>query len=374
MDVIASAQAVVKVPSRFWGPDNGNASSSLIQWAMLYENVELHSIAEARPLSGHGGLRLQRVPESVRLRLEEPAQTRTLMPAGAEIRFVLENERATVTLSCSEGETLVVGFFGPFVSRELWRRVGDEPVEIELSMPERLADYPKEWDTTLAFSPRVCRLALFGGHVHIHSVRGAVRPPARQELPPLRMLSYGTSITHGSAASAFHLSYVAQTARRLGTDLANYGVGGACRAEAAWGEYFASLEGWDLATLALSVNMIGAGFTLEEFEERVRHLVSAVASSDTDRPVACISIFPYFADWGVVQPAAKAPPEAFRDCLEDVVGNLDMPNVHFVPGPEILTDPAGLTTDLIHPSDLGMIEMGQNLALRLAPFLEGLLQ
>ena len=44
-----------------------------------------------------------------------------------------------------------------------------------------------------------------------------------------------------------------------------------------------------------------------------------------------------------------------------------MPNLHFISGPEILVDIGGLTTDLVHPGDLAMIGMGENMAKRTAP-------
>jgi lysophospholipase L1-like esterase len=183
------------------------------------------------------------------------------------------------------------------------------------------------------------------------------------------MLAYGTSITHGAAASASHLSYVAQTAWRLGTDLINLGVGGACWAEAAFADYIAGLAGWDFATLALSVNMIGAGFTLDEFRKRTKYLIARIAGSNPDKPVFCISIYPYFGDWGAAQPNAQASPAEFRSVLEEVVGEVALANVHFIPGPEILTDIGGLTVDMIHPGDFGMINMGENLAARIAQVL-----
>ena len=39
---------------------------------MIFENVELHNVAEVR--RANGGMRLQRVPEDVRLQLNEGAQ------------------------------------------------------------------------------------------------------------------------------------------------------------------------------------------------------------------------------------------------------------------------------------------------------------
>ena len=43
---------------------------------MIYENVELHNVAETQPAGG--GARLQRVPEEVRQHLNEAAQLRVL--------------------------------------------------------------------------------------------------------------------------------------------------------------------------------------------------------------------------------------------------------------------------------------------------------
>ena len=47
-----------------------------------------------------------------------------------------------------------------------------------------------------------------------------------------------------------------------------------------------------------------------------------------------------------------------------------MQNLDLINGFEILTDICGLTIDMIHPSDLGMINMGENLARKLKPMVE----
>ena len=137
---------------------------------------------------------------------------------------------------------------------------------------------PDDLAAAMPFHPRVVRVVLFRGTFHLHGVDGDVRPPAAAELPDLTLLSYGTSITHGSAATAFHLTYVAQAAWRLGDDLINLGVGGACLCEPAFGEYIGARPDWDVATLALSVNMIARGFTIEEFTQRTTYLVQQVVA------------------------------------------------------------------------------------------------
>ena len=62
-------------------------------------------------------------------------------------------------------------------------------------------------------------------------------------------------------------------------------------------------------------------------------------------------------------------PEEYRQSLRDAVAATGHPNAHLVEGPELLTDISGLSADLIHPADYGMLEMGQRLADRLSALL-----
>ena len=337
---------------------------------MILGNVELHNIDEVTPLPGTDAVRLQRVPEPVRTKLNEGAQMRMLSPACAEVRFVAEAGSASVTLS-SEGATQAVIFYGSFQDRDAVR-IGKEPKAIPLGVPERLAQLDPGYTDTMPFRPQVCRLMLAGDPVHFHGVDGdGVRPPTPEELPKLRYLAYGTSITHGAAASGPHLTYVGQAARRLGADLINLGVGSSAHCEHELADYIAGRDDWHIASLALSVNMVGAGFSLDEFHERVSYMVNAVAGADTSRPVACITLYPYFRDFGLRFPVGnpKGTAEEYRQRLRDAVAHCPHPNAHLIEGPDILVDVEGLTPDLVHPADNGMIQMGENLATRLQALL-----
>ena len=341
---------------------------------MIHNNVELHNVAELVDVPEGKAVRMQRVPESVRAQLEEPARLKTLNPAGAEIRFVLNQGTARVTLSSPDEPGTAWLFLGTFDARNQPVRIGKDQTTIQVSMPDdiqqRFDALPDTIADKLRFRPNVCRIVLRHGSIHLHGIEGDIRPPAREEKPARTMLSYGTSITHGAAASAFHLSYVAQTAWRLGADLLNLGVGGACRAEPAFADYMAGRNDWDFATLALSVNMIGAGFTVEEFRGRARYLVGKIAGAHSQKPVFVISIYPFFGDWADLQPNARAKPDEFRDALQEVVNSLGFRNLHFIPGSKVLTDMGGLMVDMIHPGDLAMINMGENLANQIRPILD----
>jgi len=217
---------------------------------------------------------------------------------------------------------------------------------------------------------------VFGGRrrdaVLLHDIRGAgVRPPLADEVPSLRYLAYGTSITQGFDCQGPHLGYVGQTAWRLGADLINLGVGGACHCEPAFAEHIAGRTDWHIATLELSVNM--RGFALDEFRRRVGYMVNTVAGADRSRPVACMTLFPFFADFGLEAANGKpgGTPEQYRQALRDVVADSPHANVHLIEGPHLLKNIGGLTADLIHPSDHGMIEIGRRLADRLGTMTAG---
>lgn len=341
---------------------------------MIYKNAQLHNVAELVSEPALNGSRIQRVPETTRVNLEEGAQLRTQNPDGCEIRFVLEEGFAEVTLSAKEPGTTVTLFHGPFHGRQQWTLTAEpQTIRVQLAddVRDRLSAVGNDVAEAFRYAPSVFRLVFYGrGIAILHDIRGRIRPPKAEELPGKTMLAYGTSITHGAAATQAHLTWVAQTAWRLGVDALNLGVGGACLSEPAYGEFIAAREDWDLAVLSLSVNMIGRGFTIKDFSARVRYLVDTIAGAHPKKPIACVSIYPYHGDWKPeLQKTAKAAPSEFRDALRRIVIDLGYPNLHYIDGRTILTDVSGLTADIIHPSDLGMITMGENMARALRPLL-----
>lgn len=335
---------------------------------MILNNIDCLGFDEAVQVDG-GAYRLQRVPEGVRNEINPNAQQRVLRPACNELRCVSDDGCVSITLSSPEGEILVVPFYGCF-QHAPYVHVREEPKTITVETPPRLGEVMDRLDD-MPFAPKVCRLLMMGsGHVVLHKAEGAgIRPPTADELPNLRLLTYGTSITHGASATMPHLSFVRQLAWRLRADLINLGVGGACHCEHAFADYIAGRQDWDVALLSMSVNMIGAGFTPDEFQERVSYMLNTVAGANTSRPVVCVTIYPHHRD---MLPAdhscqGKALPDEYRERLRRAAADCPHQNVTLLEGPDILDDIGGLTGDLIHPGDLGMIRMGENLAKRIEP-------
>lgn len=332
---------------------------------MLWNNVLLHNVAELTDV-WREGKKMQRVPEDVRTHLNPGAQNRCLFMANSEIRFVCDGP-ARVTLSSPQGHGQFMVAYGSFMDSGKYP-ITPNPLTLELTVNERLLKIDPKQLANDPWSPRVVRLIFPRQEMVVYKIEGQnIRPPKAPEMPSLTYLAYGTSITEGGASTMPHLSYVGQTARNLGADLINLGMSGSCHAEPQMFDYIASRDDWDIATLALSVNMLG--FEVEEFQKRVRYGINKVAQAHPNKPVACITLYPFGDDLCDASKEAAQKAQAFRQVLRDEVAASGKANLHLIEGPEILDQINGLSHDMIHPSDFGMMRMGQNLAAKLKALL-----
>jgi lysophospholipase L1-like esterase len=329
---------------------------------MILHNVELHNIEEVTK-NWNGSYKLQRVPEKVRRELNPGAQERSLYTRNAEIRFTADSPDVRIKLSVPCNDFFQV-YHGPFLDPRKFP-AGPGGVTVEIDHPEHLRNLKPENKPAGGFDPAVFRVLLPNQMVSFFHVEGDnVRPPDPGQVPGKRYLAYGTSITEGGCASVSYLSYIALTARFLGYDLINLGMSGSCQAEKAMADYIAARKDWDIATLALSVNM--REFETEEFRERITYMVNTVAGADTTRPVFCITLYPYFVGLcGGFSREEEEKSEFFRQILRDAVRNSSCPNLRLIEGPDLLDQIDGLSADMIHPSDYGMMRMAQNLTDRI---------
>ena len=185
---------------------------------------------------------------------------------GVEFRFVLKGEKAVIKMCVKD---VVEGVFhvfrggiqGGWEDHEMHKVVTTEPQEfvIERSknldrlkvMAERIGD---SWD------PEVIRVIFDRGYFKIYDIVGDIEPPKEEQCPAKTMLSYGSSITHGSNSIDMSHSWVSIVAHNLNMDARNLGMAGSCAMEPEMVDYIAS-EGekgrWDIATLELGINVLG---------------------------------------------------------------------------------------------------------------------
>ena len=319
---------------------------------MIYANAELHNVCELlagsgpevlspaarawlRGLADDGaaaweaadaeGLWLARIPNDLRLKLNPAAQVNALQATGCEVRFNLRGDRAKLVLKSMHQPSLVEVHQGCFLCS--WHTVGVEATEITIRHPARLI-----------------------------ALEGDLAPPRPEQTPPRRHLAYGSSITHGASSMRPTGTYAHRTAELLGVDLINLGFGGGAHLEREIADHIAGRTDWDIATLELGINLIG-GIGAGEFARRVDYFVGAVAEAHPDKWIFCIDLFTCARDYECDGKIAE-----FRGAVREKVRRMGMPRLVHAPGDELLTSPAGLTADLVHPSPVGMEEIAANLA------------
>ena len=341
---------------------------------MIYNNLVFHNVEEVRQIDGLPGIRLQKVPENIRNKLSEWGQIVVQFAGNSEIRFVPETSKISFTLAAHKDKVRADIWFGEFPSA-LRFDIDKTPVRIDLDFdgphyhsPKYLLKLPENMDNSLGFSPRVCRLRFWNegeGHIHLLEMPTPekIRLPEKNEVPRRTLLAYGTSITFGFRASGVHLSYPAVCASMLKTDLLNFGMPGSAFCEKELADCLAQRKDWDMAILELSVNMVDS-YSVGDFYERVSYMVNVMSASNIHRPVFCITLLPYHDDiLGELSREKRfGKPEEYRDALRRAVANCRNENVYLIEGRDLLTDIRGLTSDLIHPGDSGMIEIGNKLS------------
>jgi len=350
---------------------------------MTNRHFSLHNVAVEEPAPS-GGFYLRRFPLEVRQILSPLGAMVAEESAGVEIRFVTEGNSFRLALgaepSCldpsASGRLEVFVYRGDFFhSRHVLEpgRVNHITVnDLGGALRERLRRLGPAALAGARFSPEVWRVLIGrfpAALVELSTYGKPCRAPLPAEVPARRWLAYGSSITNGGSPTSHHLAYVYQAAHQLGVDVFNQGLSGSCYCEPEIAAYFAGRRDWDLITLELGVNM-RQDFSPEDFARRAGHLVHTITAAHPEKPVVLLSIFPNadlppYADDHELPVARRQG--AFVETLRQLAGG----NVTFIAGPEILRNFSGLTTDLIHPSDLGHIEMGRHLAEKLRPHLGG---
>ncbi len=324
---------------------------------MIYKNAEMHNVVELIDAELGEGKQVCRVPDALRVTLNESAKVNALACAGSEIRFNLRGESARVVLR-AEAPALAEVFEGAFqVSQNI---VGMEPTEIVISRPSDPDLHSRlTREKRLRFDSSLTRVVLpYAGLVTLVDIQGDIEPPRDGQTPATRYLAYGSSITQGGSAVRPTGTYAMRTAERLGVDLLNVGFGGGCHCEPQMADYIAERTDWDLASLELGINMV-AEFETRVFRERAGYLIERIAKAHPEKWIFCIDMFTFF--WSEY-PSGSRRAREYRRVVRQTVERLDMPKLVHVDGRKMLKDVSGLFCDLVHPGPSGMEEIAANLA------------
>jgi len=331
---------------------------------MIYNGVQFHNVVELEAKEHLPGLRLHRFPKHVRHALTEKGRTKAVQSNGCELRFVTDAKHVRVTMSSVETNGRVLVFRGDFFHSSHTLQAGTATT-LHLEIPERFADVVPESLDNEAFSSKVWRIFCERFTAVFHDIDAfghEVRPPAREEVPRLTFLAYGSSITQGAGALNHYNGYVQQTARRLQIDALNLGLSGSCYCEREVADHIAGRTDWDIAFLEVGVNMRGS-VPADEFKRRAAYLFDTIIERHPHKPIFVPTIYSnragYFKD---ASSALSENERRYNEVLRDYAAAKGHSLFRLIEGSEIMTDFTMLTSDLIHPSDFGHIMMGERLA------------
>lgn len=311
---------------------------------MIFQNIEFHNVEEIVPYED--GWRLHRAPAFVRQACGERLENTSAYGTGVELRFCILGEYAEIrlrTVPIAEGQMAFV-YYGSIQGG--WQQssyvITERETVIRIPRPGNMEGLKTiSSNANLPFSPEVVRLVLPYGNNIFLGASGDICPPDASLLPKKTLLSYGSSITHGSLALVAPYAYPFRIAQKLGMDSLNKGFAGTCLCERAMAEWFVSRKDWHAATLELGINMLG--MTETEFERRIDEFTAIMA--EDGRPVFATSIF---------STAFDSPK---HDLFRQIVRKYAEPRLHFVDGLELLDRPEYISQDGVHPSLEGIAQV-----------------
>lgn len=313
------------------------------------------------------GVVLHRIPADVRHALSDRGRMMAEDSGGCEIRFVTDSRFVRCTVASLDHRGEVEVYKGGLLHSRHEVKPGEAAV-LQLEEPARLKQFRREALLASGFAPEVWRIVMgrFTAELRELNVYGhTVRAPREDEVPALRWLAYGSSITHGLIRHP--MSYIQQAARRLGADVCNLGLSGSCLCEPELADYLAHRQDWDLLTLELGVNARDIQ-SEEQFRERTGQLLEKLLKQHPDQAVVVITMYPNFATYPWEETETSLKDVRFNRILREHVDRLGAgyPKLALIEGHGILTDCSGLSCDLVHPGEYGHAVMAENLARRLA--------
>ena len=316
---------------------------------MIFQNIEFHNVEEIVPYED--GWKLHRAPADVRARCSENLEKTSAYGTGVELRFCIRSEEACIrlrTVPIAEGQIAFV-YYGAIQGG--WQQssyvLTERETVIRIPRPGNMEGlHTITRNASLPFSPEVVRLVLPYGNNIFLGAEGDICPPPAEMLPQRTLLSYGSSITHGSLALIAPYAYPFRIAQKLGMDTLNKGFAGTCLCEKAMAEWFVSRKDWHAATLEMGINMMG--MEEKEFERRIDEFTAIMAQDG--RPVFATSIFSTAFDG-----------EKHRQ-FRRIVRRYAEPRLHFVDGMDLLEKPEYISQDGVHPSLEGIAQVADRWA------------
>lgn len=328
---------------------------------MIYKGLDLHGINDIVEIDSCDIF--SRYPQEINNKIGHNIGYQF---TSAEIRFVpLGKVSITIASKFSFIQPKCMIYYGDFASPEEFiihreRTFLIEPLK-KFDIPVK--EHTNRLDNESDFSLDVVRIVLHGEGFYIKDISGEYRLPKPSEIPSKKILSYGTSITQGIGATSPDMSYPWILGRNLHMDSYNYALSGKCLCEDEVVTFIAQSNQYDIITIEASVNMISLGYHEDEYYKRLERMLQILRQYQKDSLIVCIDILPYWADYGFVNPQQESISTSYKykEKLRLIIEELKDSNIILIDAHNCISI-RNLSSDLIHPTNHGMVELGYNIS------------
>ncbi len=328
---------------------------------MIYKNLEIHNVEQI--FDDGEGATWCRVPSNVYDALEM-GKRQAGNTTGVELRFVMKSDEVCLRMAVANDIVDCVchvfrgSVQGGWDDHEACKFIGKQPTDIIIKRSKNSEFLRRVSDECgYCFDPEVIRVIFDRGYAKLIDVIGDIEPPKPEQLPKKTLLTYGSSITHGSNSMKMSHAWASVLAHNLNTDLRNLGMPGSCAMEPEYADHIASLGEagkWNVATLELGINVLG--WSEDKAYKRAKNTVFQVAGRNPSKPVYVISPFYCFEDFNGGDRAAM-----WRRTVERACRELDLPNVVYINGLDLLGDISLISADEVHPNIYGVRQIADRL-------------
>ncbi len=326
------------------------------------ENIKFYDAEEA-PFSIHGikkeDGKFRRMPQAVADTVNDGVSVLNASATGGRIRFVTDSPYvaisvkeaaseasawANITFACvagfdmyadeGEGQRCVGTFMPPSVIDEGYESVLDFPLK---NKKERLVtiNFP-------IYSP-VTKV-----YIGIDADCYVKEPRAYKNEKPV--VFYGSSITHGIAASRPGNTYPTIISRVLDTEILNLGFSGNAKGEQEMAEYIAGLS---MSAFVYDYDYNAPN--IEHLADTHEKMFKTIRKAQPTLPIIMLS-----RPKAHLTPLEKQRMEVIRKTYENAKAAGDQ-NVYFIAGPDLLSEDTWETAlvDSAHPNDSGFLSMAK---------------
>lgn len=267
--------------------------------------------------------------------------------AGVEIRYLSNSTSFNLSLEIW-GEGFITLFIGDFSIKRI--QVSNGLNNICEALHERFLNLkPKDYN----YPSNLFRIKLETGYkLKKITILDTEAKPYNSQLK--KAVYYGSSFTEGAGSLAIPYSYANISSMLLKVEMLNKGLSGNCLCEKETVDYLNSLNP-DFYILEIGCNMRGY-MDSQEFSKKVDYLLNTLK----DKKVFLISSLEFFVkEFSVfTNPPYHDKNLAFTKIVKELANKY---NIYLIPMTKLMTNFTDVSYDMLHPSQLGHLNIAYNL-------------